>query len=436
MTNGPVAILLGERGSLSPVEIAAASSGTLPYLFVLDARSIGRGAARLRDVAESLAPTIHADFSAPGSCANAIREAGAHTAATFVDELCPLVAEIVHRLDPSADGPANWGRKETQRLALVAAGISRVRSAVLEDPADVRALLDDWRTAVVVKPINGVASAYTWLLRLPSDVDRFIEAVGSDVPGRLLFAEEYIAGVPREAPQLGDYVSVEVVRHEPGEAPLLAFVTDRAPVAPPCRETGLMWPTSLPAQLVTRLVTTANDALEALRTRRGTYHVELKPGHEHDEIVEVNGRLGGFVGRAAAYGADVDMARLSLAVAAGVIDDTPLTINWRRCVAVVLFPAPRAARRISKAPTRRSLSRLDGVLAVDRVRGEGESCAWERGTDDAVAALWISADDHQELWARFSAAAEFLTRSYGFLDEHGRPTDDPIWLATVTGAHA
>ncbi|WP_066367770.1 ATP-grasp domain-containing protein [Herbidospora mongoliensis] len=394
-----LAILIADRGSLTPVEIVTAAADTLPVLFVLDRNAEDR----LRLVAEALAPTVYADFTDAAACAEAIAKAGATSVTTFTDRLCPLAAEI--------RGHDPWPHKEEQRRRLVAAGVSRVRSTALDDPGQTRTLLSQWASGVVVKPVNGVASAHTWLLRTPRDVEEFLSAHRDGAPR--LFAEEYIAGLPRETPQVADYVSVELVGP-------LAFVTDRAPLALPCRETGLMWPTSLTE--TTRLVTTARKAVEALAAGPGSYHVEIKPGTDRDEIIEVNGRLGGFVARAAAYGADVDVARLALDVAAGAPDRPIQTITWRRCVAVLLFPAPQAARRISRAPDRRSLSRRPGVLAVDQVRGAGEPCAWQRGTDDAVATIWLTGDDHRELWARFQDLTEHLREAFAFVDGEGNPT--------------
>ncbi|MEO3814399.1 hypothetical protein ABGB17_35840 [Sphaerisporangium sp. B11E5] len=430
-TRRPLAVLIAERGSLTPVEIVTAAGDTLPVLFVLDEGAAGPGADRLRLVAEALAPTVYADFADAEGCAAVIADAGAVAVTTFTDRLCPLAARIRRRLQPTG-GHQLWSHKEEQRRRLVAAGVSRVRSAVLDEPEQARTLLARWGSGVVVKPVDGVASAHTWLLRSPEDVDEFVSALGHRDGAPRMFAEEFIAGLPRETPRLGDYVSVEVIRSGSGTAPRLAFVTDRAPPAAPCRETGLMWPTSLPETTVARLVATADQALEVLPAGPGSYHVEIKPGSGRDEIIEVNGRLGGFVARAARYGADLDVARLALDVAAGSPDRPPgaqrLTITWRRCVAVLLFPAPRAARWISRAPDRRILSRRPGVLAVDQVRREGEPCAWQRGTDDAVATLWLAGDSHRELWDRFLDVAEYLHTTFAFVDAHGEPAADQGWL--------
>ena len=434
-TRRPLAVLIAERGSLTPVEIVTAAGDTLPVLFVLDESAAGPDDDRLRLVAEALAPTVYADFADVEGCADAIAAAGATAVTTFTDRLCPLAARIRRRLQP-AGGHELWSHKEEQRRRLVAAGVSRVRSTVLEQPEQARTLLARWGSGVVVKPVNGVASAHTWLLRSPEDVDAFTAALGHREGGPQLFAEQFITGLPRETPRLADYVSVEVIRPATGTAPRLAFVTDRAPPAAPCRETGLMWPTSLPEPAVARLVATAGDALEALPAGPGSYHVEIKPGPDHDEIIEVNGRLGGFVARAAAYGADLDVARLALEVAAGPTDRRPLTITWRRCVAVLLFPAPQAARRISRAPDRRTLSRRPGVLAVDEVRGEGEPCSWQRGTDDAVATLWLAGDSHRRLWDRFLDLAEYLHTTFAFVDSERKPVADQGWLERLRDTDA
>ncbi len=124
-----LAVLVAERGSLTPVEIVTAAEDTLPVLFVLD-----RGAGdRLRLVAEALAPTVYADFADAESCADAVAKAGATAVTTFTDRLCPLVAEI------RGHGP--WPHKEEQRRRLVAAGVSKVRSTPLDHPEQARALL-------------------------------------------------------------------------------------------------------------------------------------------------------------------------------------------------------------------------------------------------------------------------------------------------------
>jgi hypothetical protein len=228
-------------------------------------------------------------------------------------------------------------------------------------------------------------------------------------------------------------VSVEVIRPALGAPPRLVFVTDRAPLAAPCRETGLMWPTSLPDRTVTRLVATANDALDVIAAGRGSYHVEMKPGHDRDEIIEVNGRLGGFLARAAGYGADIDLARLALEIAAGEPDHQPPTITWHRCVAIMMFPAPQAAHRIARAPDRKALGRRPGVQAIDALRGEGEECTWQRGTHDAVATVWLTGADHQELRARFLDTAEFLDENFQFVDDRGRPVIGNGWLDRLHG---
>jgi hypothetical protein len=431
MTNGPVAVLVAPHGSLSPAEIAVAA-GTLPVLFVLDEHDNGPDARALRHVADALAPTVYADFSDAGACATAVRRRGARTVTTFVDRLCPLAAEVRRRIGTLVVDHAHWGRKDDQRRALVAAGISRVRSTVLDDPAGVRDLARRWTLPLVVKPVDGAGSVDTWLLHDADDVEAFISAAAPGATGACrFFAEEYIHGVPRAA-HLADYVSVEVIRHPAGTSQL-AFVTDRAPLAWPCRETGLLWPTTLPPDTVHQLVATSNDALDVLGATGGAYHVEIKPGADRPEIIEVNGRLGGYVARGASYGADVDVARASFAAAAGLPDALPATITWRRCVAALLFPPPPRARTIARAPSRRTIAHLAGVLAVDTMRQAGERFAWRQGTAAAMATVWLAADDHDDLRARFLAAAENLAQVYRFVDDHGDTVHDTSWLASLHG---
>ncbi|WP_104819046.1 acetyl-CoA carboxylase biotin carboxylase subunit family protein [Kitasatospora sp. MMS16-BH015] len=428
----PVAVLLGERGSLSAAEIATAADPELPVLFLTDAAAEGGDSALLRQIAEALAPTVRVDFADLDACTEAVRAFGARTVATFVDRLCPLAAALRGRLGQGQPADAGWGHKDAQRRTLTEAGVSRLRSATVPDAAGLRATAADWGLPLVVKPVNGVASADTWLLNTPAELDTLLHDPAA-LTGAAMFVEEYLAGAPGPYPHLADYVSVEVFRnpHAAGSGQL-AFVTDRPPLAQPCRETGLFAPSALAPAALDAVTACAVAALDALGARHGVFHVEAKPGRTRPDVIEVNGRLGGFVARAVRYGTGLDLGRLALETAAGHPAALPERLDWQRCVASLLFQPPPAAHTITRAPGRRELARLPGVLAVDQLSVAGTEVAWRRGTSGAAATLWLAADDHAELGRRFTEAATFLGTAFEFRDRHGRLVADPDWLDALT----
>jgi hypothetical protein len=416
------AVLLGPGGSLTPVQIAAAAEHTARIRFLVDS---DHAHDLLGTIAESLAPTQRADFADLEACARAV--AGSDVVTTFVDELCPLVSRLSHQTG------ALWGRKHLQRASLRAAGVSRLESATLLDEESVRRFAADAGFPFVIKPTDGVSSRDIWLVGTDSDLDRFLAdfSATADVPSGL-YAEQYLVGDRPPAGCLADYVSAELLVS--AGVPAAAFVTDRLAVATPSRETGLVLPTSLRPQQEAAVIDSAIRALAALNVPDGAYHVEAKPHLGHADIVEVNGRLGGFITRLVGYGTGADLGRAALnSVLSRPVE---LQLNWHRAVLVLLYPPPAGATRIVTAPGRREIMSMPGVLAVDRVSAMGQPVSWRAGSAGAVTEVWLAADDHDQLWGRLADLAALLAERFVFSDSEGRIVADDGWTRVMRNDHA
>ncbi len=421
-----LAVLLGPEGSLPPAEIIRSGSELADICFLLD--SGGSVEPGLRAVAEALADTEVVDFGDPGACLDVLRGRQVSAVTTFVDVLCPAAARLDRLIKgDTAPGPP-WGRKDVQRAMFVAAGVSAVSSAPVPDEESLRAFLAATGFPVVVKPADGVASRDAWLLRGERDVR---ELVGSGGLGGArqqggMFAERFIAGLP-PAPYLADYVSVEVFR--PG-ALVSSFVTDRLPPVWPLREAGVVLPSVLDPAAQRMVTEAANDAIDALGAGRGAFHVEMKLTRPRPEVIEVNGRLGGFVPRLFRYATGGDLGRVALSCALG--HAAGLTLNWERCALMLFFQPPALARRVTRVPSRRVITRRPGVLAVDDLAAENALVDWRDGTNRSVAKVWLAADSHGELHARLIDLAVFLTDEFGFSDEAGAGVREDSWLERIS----
>jgi hypothetical protein len=428
-----VAVLVGPEESLSPAQVAGAADGVARLLFVLDRGDTSEAAAVLRTVAEALAPTVVADFGDLAACVAAVGDVAAVT--TFTDRLCRVAARLQAAITGASDPLPPWGHKDVQRRLLRDAGVSRVRSARVDGPGALRAFVDSAGLPVVVKPVGGAASQDTWLLSGEPDLREFLRRAGDGPPGQDMFAEQFITGDPAPAAHLADYVSAEIFRCAPAtgptaEAEVRAFVTDRLVPAWPCRETGLVLPSArLPGEQET-VIATAQRALDALGAADGVFHVELKPARPAPEIIEVNGRLGGFIARLVGYGTGQDLGRAALNCALGHLPD--LDLKWDRCVLVLLFQPPARAAGIIRAPSRRELARRPGVLAVDQLHAAGTSVDWRRGTNFPAALLWLAGDGHDELRARLLDVAAFLTEEFVFAGPDGDTLAGSVWLDLIT----
>lgn len=434
-TSDRLAVLIGPQGSLSPADIAGSCAGLAELRFLAEAGPAGAGKAEgadslLYQVASGLAPTQLVDFADPAGCLAAVRRAGATSVTTFVERLCPLAAWLNRELGADGGNAVPWGRKDLHRSTLRRAGLSRIASTRLHEPAQLRGFAGSVGFPIVVKPIDGFASRDTWLLTDRAELDALVAGSGPDgLAG--LFAEQFITGSGSPVPWLADYLSVEAFRSGlPRIAGSDAFITHRPPPAWPFRETGLVLPSPLPATEQSPLIAHAEQVLDALGARRGGFHVELKPSARGPETIEVNGRIGGFIARAVRYGTGQDLGRLALASALG--REPELDLHWNRCVLGLLFQPPADARLVVRAPGRRELGRLPGVLAVEDIAAVGTGVHWRNGTFGMVARLWLAADSHQELRECLIRVTEFLTEQFDYQDGSGRPVRELSWLETVS----
>lgn len=429
-----VAVLAGPEESLSPAEIARSADGLADYCFLLDVGDSSASARALHTVASALAPTTLVDFKDMDACRDAVRNSGAHAVTTFTDRFCLIAAKLDAEIRGSTTVQPQWGRKDLQRRTLREAGVSQVKSANVDGAESLLAFVRSVGLPVVVKPTGGAASRDTWLLAAKSDIDEFLRLSGAGEPGISMFAEQFIVGEPSAAPHLADYVSAEVFRSgsagpRDDRALSRAFVTDRLVPAWPCRETGLVVPSAMAPGLQESVIAVAEQALDALRAANGVFHVEIKPARPSPEVIEVNGRLGGFIARLVRYGTGADLGRLALCCALGRDED--LDLRWDKCVLVLLFQPPARAERIVKAPSRRAIARRPGVLAVDEISPAGTIVNWRNGTNLAVAWVWLAADSHAELRARLLDVAEFLAGEFSFADEAGRQVEDQTWIEQI-----
>jgi hypothetical protein len=426
-----LAVLAGPEASLSPSDIARSAQNLADVAFLLDRGDRSAQMETVRAVAEMLAPTVVVDFTDLEACRAALRDWGVSAVTTFTDRLCRVTAQLNAQIKGTSAPLPPWGSKDTQRRMLRAAGVSKVESARVSDESSLRAFVGSAGFPVIVKPVGGAASRDTWLLSQESDICRFMRESGVEKNRDDMFAEQYIVGDDPPKPYLGDYVSVEVFRFgqyglDSGPVHSYAFVTDRLFPAWPCRETGFSMPSQWSPEQQKSLIATAGNALDAIDCKTGVFHVEMKPTWPSAEIIEVNGRLGGFLNQIVRYGTGVDLGYLALSCA--LDRHEAVDLRWNRCMVVLLYQAPPQAARIVKAPSRRDISKFPGVLSVDDVHGAGTAVDWRNGTNFWNTRVWIAADNHGELRSRLIDIATYLTDEFSFIDDAGQPVQDRAWL--------
>jgi hypothetical protein len=432
-----ICLLVGATGSLSLTEAVTAARQIADPVLVLDRGELAASPA-LAEVASSLATTVAVDMSDFTAVCECVAASGADAVAAFVDAYCPVVDEVNARLFGRVAPPGRW-RKDVQRELLVRHGVSRITNSPVRTTAELDRATARHRLPVVIKPVSGVASRDVWLLTSPAELAAFRAAVRLD--GESVFVvEPYIRG-PRQArgPHRADYLSAELFVTSAGTD---GFLTDRPPLAAPCRETGIIGPSTLDAAAQTAVMAKARAAHQALCLGPGAYHIEIKLTDAEPEVIEVNGRLGGYVSRLVRLGTGADLALVAIGAVLDrpvldrpmldqpVLDrPAPFRPQWRRHVAALFLQAPMDAVRVAAAPGRREIRRLPGVLAVDHITAAGTPLDWRAGTGAAAVKVWLAGDDDDELRVAMAGCARWLTGAFDFRDARGRPARDDDWLA-------
>lgn len=397
-----LAVVFGE-GSATAMDVGVAADGLCDLAFVCDPRSAY--VERSLPVLESVGEVVP-----PGDVGRVARTLGAMDAdgvVAFGEPELAVAAELAARLDLAYHSPETallLADKHLQRARLAACGVDAVRFAEvpLGDGGGVVAVCAAVARVglpAVLKPRRGSGSRSTVLVRTEAEcVAAAAEAFGRGESALVL--EERLCGDESVAgPGFGDYVSVESLAC--GDRHVLLGVTGKPPLAEPFRETGAFFPSTVGGAVAERAFAVASDALRALGVRHGVCHTELKLTASGPRLIEVNGRLGGYVDDVVSRATGESPLRLALAAALGRAEPAP----WRaEAVAYQLFPMPPVgARTLVSVGGVEEARELPGVLRVELARQPGDAVDWREGTGSRAAVVAGEAPDHAallEVWRR------------------------------------
>ena len=308
-----------------------------------------------------------------------LRAFGADGVVTFSEDLLERTATMAEGLGlphATADTVAALRDKRLQRARLRAAGVEQVRTAALTSPADWPEAAVAVGFPMVLKPARGAGSVATRLATTEAEGREHVEASFAQCPDRPLVAEEYLvgmAGLP-----FGDYVSVESLVVE-GRV-LHLGVTGKLPLLPPFRETGQFHPAGLAPELEESVRALTSAAIAALGLTTGAVHTEVKLTPSGPRLIEVNGRLGGYVNELYGRVLDQDVIELVGRAACGL----PVQVN--RPVAQLHFQythqPPLGATRLLGLEGALTVARHPAVSRYERLVPVGASLPDDDSTHD------------------------------------------------------
>jgi biotin carboxylase len=287
---------------------------------------------------------------------------------TLSEPLLRTTAEIAHELGLPHTHPVEAARimtdKYEQREALRRAGMPAPRHARISSAADIGPALEAVGTPAVLKPAFGAGSMLIFEVDSREDLERhYREAVERHSRSELVRGTDPVFDLEQRIAsenwhgdeRFGSYVSVEVLMMG-GEFHALT-VSDRTRQLPPFRETGLMMPSSLPAERQDELIEAARGAAAAVGATDGPLHIEVMMTPDGPVVIEVNGRVGGSIPYILEQVTDVEIFREIAKVALGIEPETAPSFD--RHGGMFNIHAPGEGR----------VTRLDGLDSAREIPG-------------------------------------------------------------------
>lgn len=291
-------------------------------------------------------------------------------------------------------------RKDAQRKRFAERGVDVVRHSTVSTVAEIDAAIGHVGLPLIVKPVLGASSRNTFLATDERAVRRDVARLLATAPGRpsletAVVMEEFLAGRPTEAPW-GDYIAVDCVAQGSDVTPV--FVTSKFALCPPFRERGGYGARSVvpPAEL-DELRDLAARAVRALDIRTGLADVEIKLTEHGPRVIEVNGRLGGWVDDLAVRSGSADPADIAVKAALGRECDVSADEGANRIAFHYLVVPPAGATKVRRIEGVSALRALDHVETVTVLVQPGQAVGWERGTASSVASVTGTTHTHDQL---------------------------------------
>lgn len=191
-------------------------------------------------------------------------------------------------------------------------------------------LFDDWIVnpilrekigyPVIAKPCRGAGSKWTRLIHSVEEAKSFKQKV----PSNLCFLiEEYLKGSSNYSNEfeIGDYISVEGVHSNGSYFPV--GITGKLPISDNFSETGMFFPYKLSQELEFEVIKQCREASEHLGIMNGITHIEIKLTDDGPRIIEVNGRMGGYIYDLVKKQTGIDLISIAFQIAINEKFDVP-----------------------------------------------------------------------------------------------------------------
>ncbi|WP_180229272.1 ATP-grasp domain-containing protein [Bacillus pseudomycoides] len=379
-----VAIIYGE-GSASPLTIKASSVGLCEIIFLYtDCNK--RDMSQL-NLLKNHAKIFDITFLTDDEVVMLLHEEKVDAVLTFSESQLSKTTRYCTKLNligHSIETVTALTDKYLQRELLSKFNVNSVKHAIVNRDCAIEAA-EKVGFPAVLKPRVGAGSKWTGKIHSLQELQT---ALIKGPPHYEYVLEEFLEGDDCFKDTFyGDYVSVESV-HQEGVSQQIC-VTAKLPLTEHFAETGMFLPHPFSPELVEKITELESGAIKALGVLDGITHTEIKITADGPKIIEVNGRLGGYVPEIVKRSMGINLVRTALEVSLGIKADIKPNSSSSSVDFQVFLTAPYNTDMVFDGiDGAKEVENIDGVLHVEITKDIGEIVDYRQGTQSNLGIVY------------------------------------------------
>lgn len=297
-----------------------------------------------------------------------------------------ILCEMLGLIGNSYDVVLALTDKLIQRQMLDRAGVESIKYAII-NKTNYLSVASEVGYPSIIKPREGAGSKWTQKVNSEQELSCLFTTFPDDI--EYIF-EEYLEGAQEfQNVYYGDYVSVESL-HRNGESKQVC-ITAKTPLTDKYAETGMFIPNPFSEELNEQILELERNAIAALGVREGITHTEIKLTSSGPKIIEVNGRLGGYVSEIIKRGMSIDLVKLAFRLAVG---ESLVSINAEMEPVDAVYYQLFIQANLSQDATLKGLegveiiSEHDDVSYVELRKNPGDFLSHRYGTENNIGVVY------------------------------------------------
>lgn len=245
----------------------------------------------------------------------------------------------------------------------------------------------------IIKPRIGAGSKWTKRVRTMDELKDTL----NDFPTEIEYIlEEFLEGDPCFKDKFyGDYISVESI-HQNNVSKQIC-ITGKLPLTEYFAETGMFIPNPFSEELNSKILEVESRAIKALGIKEGITHTEIKLTSEGPKIIEINGRLGGYVSEIIKRASGIDLVKIALNVALGnkINIDSGL-MSLKKVFFEIFLEAPLKMGAIIKEVE--GIELVENIMNISYVeirKQPGDIIDYRYGTENNIGVVYGESKDYK-----------------------------------------